>query len=393
MPKRPSRPPEPQHSASSEEYKRYAINLKKYNNYLHWNKEALAALEHRFPRSLTPKRNKFQNLSMSYTIREAADYLESLVNTDMEKRETYCAIAKDIMQQTYQQNLEGPDEYFAAMQRDKHSINVLKQGELSYDTLIIHSQEAFHHSGIPMKEMRTIDEAWRKIHDTTHYIGKTRWTEFTHFHTKRIKELQDDCMDQHGTTHITNQMTALEARTNQMAALEARTQTDLLQLEENKSQLAHEYKISQTNHVPSEVRAEPSTLRSSVMGAASAYFTTNDINTNLATENAELLKQLEGLNRQNQTHQQTRPGSRPPTTTSSSGATPIDQWRTWTFWCHTHGANLSHHSTACSRPKDGHKKEATQRNPMGGNNTRDHLTGQWCHPVYHTPHATPTTTA
>jgi hypothetical protein len=233
-----------------------------------------------------------------------------------------------------------------------------------------------------MKEMRTIDEAWRKVQDTTHYIGKTRWTAFTDFYTKSIKELQDDGMDQHETAHITNQMAALEARTNQMAALEARTQTDLLQLEENQSQLAHAYKIIHANHVPSEVRTEPSTSRSSVTGAASAYFTTNDINTNLETKVAELQRQLEALTRQNQTHQQTRQGSRPPTTTSS-GATPTDQWRTWTFWCHTHGANLSHHSNACSHTKYGHKKEATQRNPMGGNSKRDYLTGQWCHPVHH----------
>jgi hypothetical protein len=191
MPTRPSRPPEPQHSASSEEYKRYAIDLQKYNNYLHWNKEALAALKHRFPKSLTPERNKFEALPITYTIREAVDYLESLVNTDVEKRETYCAIVRDITRRTYQQNLEGLDEYFAAMQCNKHSIDVLKQGELSYDILIIHSQETFRHSGIPMKEMRTIDEAWRKIHDTTHYIGKTKWTAFTDFYTKIIKELQD----------------------------------------------------------------------------------------------------------------------------------------------------------------------------------------------------------
>jgi ribosomal protein S20 len=55
-------------------------------------------------------------------------------------------------------------------------------------------------------------------------------------------------MDQHGTAHLTNQMVALAARTNQMEALEARTQTDLLQLEENQSQLAHAYKIIHTNH-------------------------------------------------------------------------------------------------------------------------------------------------
>jgi hypothetical protein len=229
---------------------------------------------------------------MSYMIREAVEYLKSLVNTDVEKRETYCAIVGDIIRRKYQPNLEGPIKYFAAMQRDKHSINVLKQGELTYDTLIIHSQDAFRHSGIPMKEMRTIDEAWRKVLDTTHYIGKTRWTAFTDFYTKRIKELQDDGMDQHGTAHLTNRM----------AALEARTQTDLLQLGENQSQLAHAYKSIKTTHVLSDVRTEPSTPRSLVTGA-SAYFESNDINTNLATELkkvAELQRTLEDLTRQHQ---------------------------------------------------------------------------------------------
>ena len=388
MPKGPPLPTEPPKSASTSAYKRYTIDQQKYNQYLHWNTEALTALEHRFPNSLTPKKNKFDALPITYTIREAVDYLESLVNTDVEKRETYCAIVRDITRRTYQPNLEGPNEYFAAMQSDKHSIDVLKQSELTYDALIIHSQDAFRHSGIPMKEMRTIDEAWRKDQVTYNYIGKTKWTAFTNFYTKTIKELQDDGMDHNGTAHLTNQMAALVTRTNK---IEARTQTDLLQLEENQSQLAHAYKSIKSNHVPSEVTTEPNTLRSSVTGPASAYFTTNDINTNLTTEVAELRKQLENLTRQNQTHQQTRQGSRPPTTTNRGA--PTDQWRTWTFWCHTHGANLTHNSNACSRPKDGHKKEATQRNPMGGNCKRDYLTGQWCHPVYHTPHATPTTAA
>jgi hypothetical protein len=80
----------------SSEYKRYTIDQQKYNKFLHWNTKALAALEHRFPNSLTPKRNKFEALPITYTIREAVDYLESLVNTDVEKRETYCAIVRDI---------------------------------------------------------------------------------------------------------------------------------------------------------------------------------------------------------------------------------------------------------------------------------------------------------
>jgi hypothetical protein len=45
-------------------------------------------------------------------------------------------------------------------------------------------------------------------------IGKTRWTAFTDFYAKRIKELQDDGMDQHGTVHLKNQMAALEEYPN-----------------------------------------------------------------------------------------------------------------------------------------------------------------------------------
>jgi hypothetical protein len=71
-----------------------------------------------------------------------------------------------------------------------------------------------------MKEMRTIDEAWRKDQVTNHYIGKIRWTAFTDFYTKSIKELQDDGMDHNGTAHLTNQMAALVTRTNK---IEART--------------------------------------------------------------------------------------------------------------------------------------------------------------------------
>jgi hypothetical protein len=66
MPKGPSRPMEPPKSASSGAYKRYTMDQQKYNKYFHWNNEALAALAHRFLQSLTPKRNKFEALPISW---------------------------------------------------------------------------------------------------------------------------------------------------------------------------------------------------------------------------------------------------------------------------------------------------------------------------------------
>jgi hypothetical protein len=50
------------------------------------------------------------------------------MNSDKQSKpnETYCAIVGDIIRRKYQPNLEGRIEYFAAMQRDKHSIDVLK---------------------------------------------------------------------------------------------------------------------------------------------------------------------------------------------------------------------------------------------------------------------------
>jgi hypothetical protein len=51
-----------------------------------------------------------------------------IMNSDKQSKpnETYCAIVGDIIRRKYQPNLEGRIEYFAAMQRDKHSIDVLK---------------------------------------------------------------------------------------------------------------------------------------------------------------------------------------------------------------------------------------------------------------------------
>ena len=204
MPKGPTRPIRPSTTTSSSEYKRYTIDLHEYKTYFHWNKQALIAIEHRFPGSLTPKRNKFEALPSTYTIREAVDYLEALVNTDIEKREAYCAILNETIQRKYYPNLEGPIKYFAEMKMDQHSIAVLKQGEMTYDTLIIHSQNSLRHSGIPMKEMQIIDEAWTKETTNTIYIGRTKWTAFTTFYTKIIKELHDDDMDQQGATHLAN---------------------------------------------------------------------------------------------------------------------------------------------------------------------------------------------
>ena len=213
MPKGPTRPTEPLPTASSNDYKWYTLEHHKYKTYVHWNKQALIALEHRFPGSLTPKRNKFEALPSTYTIREAVEYLESLVDTAIEKREAYCAILYDTIQRKYQPNLEGPTKYFAEMKRDQHSIAVLKQGDMTYDTPIIHSQNALRQSGIPMKEMRIIDEAWTKEATTTIYVGQTKWTAFTTFYTKRIKDLHDDGMDQQAT-HLANRLTQLEKATH-----------------------------------------------------------------------------------------------------------------------------------------------------------------------------------
>ena len=67
-----------------------------------------------------------------------------------------------------------------------------------------------------------------------------------------------------------------------------------------------------------------------------------------------------------------------------------DSLRQWKFFCHTHGVNLTHSSGDCPRPNEGHNKEANKCSPLGGNENRNHLWMQWCEPVTHKAHPSPT---
>jgi hypothetical protein len=81
--------------------------------------------------------------------------------------------------------------------------------------------------------MRTIDEAWRKDQVTYNYIGKTRWTAFTNFYTKNIKELQDDGMDHNGTAHLKERQFEYNMPSTE--------QNNIIQIEDNGDSIAPEY--------------------------------------------------------------------------------------------------------------------------------------------------------
>ena len=54
-------------------------------------------------------------------------------------------------------------------------------------------------------------------------------------------------------------------------------------------------------------------------------------------------------------------------------------------WCHTHGCDTmqGHHldgkgkNIECEKPDPNHKEEATMKNPMGGNSSRDGKAWKW----------------
>ena len=171
-----------------------------------------------------------------------------------------------------------------------------------------------------------------------------------------------------------------------MTQLENTTHTDLVTLGDNQKQLEQAYKTIQTgNVVPKDVVTEPSTPPSTVTGGSAYSAKVLAIDTELKRV-TNLRKHLEDLARQQQATLRTKPP-----TNSRSTTTTTDKWRAWKFCLHTHGANLTHNSPACTRPQSRHKQDVTKTNPMGGNTGRYHLYEQWYHPVLHTNHTSPTT--
>ena len=206
LPAPPSRPKEPSDLvAASWEFDRYLMKQEQYTLYMHWNQAALAVLEHRFPSCLAFKRTRL-GLPLLFTIREAMDYMEGLCNSEVERSETFRARFKEINNRVYKHNLNGPIEYFAAMQSDKHIIDLVKCGDMPYVNLIMHCQKALQESGLPKQEMKTIDADWQKADEAAAdkvtaekaktqpdpnitYTADEKWTAFTTFYIKRINEL------------------------------------------------------------------------------------------------------------------------------------------------------------------------------------------------------------
>ena len=168
---------------------------------------------------------------------------------------------------------------------------------------------------------------------------------------------------------------------NRMSRLENSTHADIVTLGDNQKQLEQAYKtIKTSNLVPKEVAPNSGTPNSSVTGDTA--FSTRE--SALEGQVQQLRKQVEQLTRQGQDHTKT---SRKNT---AATAAKTGKWKQWTFWCHSHGSNLSHNSNNCTHRKGNHKDEATKDNPMGGNSSRDYLDGLYCHPVLHTQHTSPT---
>ena len=161
-------------------------------------------------------------------------------------------------------------------------------------------------------------------------------------------------------------------------------------LGDNQKQLEQAYKTIQTgNHIPQEVATEPNTPTSTVTGESAYSTKVLEMNAELKRA-SDVRKDLEAFARQQQSTLRTKP--KPPATGRRNLIhTTTEGWQSWTFWCYTHGTNLTHNSPACNRPQTGHKQAATKLNPMGGNTSRDHLHDLWCHPTQRSIHTSPNT--
>ncbi len=187
LPTPPERPtcPATDLSGLSGAFKRFLYKQTEFNRYKHWNKEALTALECRFPKCLTPKRNKLKALPLNFTIREGMDYVEELASSDTEQREAYCKLLMTVTTRDYVPNPDGPVEFFANMASDKHSIDVLNCGEMPYSPLMVHCTVALRQSGVPKKEMRRLDDEWKlqKKTMTDGHSPEEEWIDYIDFHS------------------------------------------------------------------------------------------------------------------------------------------------------------------------------------------------------------------
>jgi hypothetical protein len=97
-PKQPTEPvPDPTTGkiAKSALFK-YTGDLREYKNCSHWTKEALRAIEVKFPTSLNSKKNRLGGFAISLTSQTAMDHVMESVNKPIARRTAHCAFTLSI---------------------------------------------------------------------------------------------------------------------------------------------------------------------------------------------------------------------------------------------------------------------------------------------------------
>jgi hypothetical protein len=251
------------------------------------------------------------------------------------------------------------------MEDDKHSIDILKCGDLSFDNLMIHCQTAFRNSPLPADKTRDIDLEWEKDeikYEAAADYDSGRWERFKTFYIDKIKDLNEDGL----IKGKANSVRELEAKFDDLETRFTAKEYDIDMLNSNQMEIDRALHVG--GDIPSMIGSSPGTTSN----------LTTTINSHQIQEMVNKAFEARFAERHNQHQTGSYSHNQQPGTTTQRPGTPAPDM------------NLRHDSPGCDHHKDNHKKEATKDNPMGGNTKRDHLWMKWCSPVDHKAYEQPT---
>ena len=373
MPKRPKEVPTTSASAVLKQYKR---NLAHYLRCEDIRTAGLMIIEHKFPMSLEHKRTQ-HGLPHNLTLQDAFNHIEDRLRQGQQRITATINIKNKIATREYtHQNPTSCLSFLREMERDKEEIDTIGESMVTFTDLMMYCQQAFRNT-LRKSTVRDIDNTWKvKLKElTAPHDSWATWTEFKEYYDKAFTEKDKDDI-------------LTENRGRAKAALAGNTLTDiqarLSDLETDTAQLDSAFSAMQnttinqgyapsvathTNSVPNMV----GTATDNTITALTTIMSSPDMKELLTTVMRDEIKRAIPKQQHN----------------DGGGRQPRGSWDQWKYWCHTHGANLTHNSKECPRPRTGHKGNVTKTDPMGGNTRKDHLWMKYCHPTTYRAYDTP----
>lgn len=357
----------------------YARKKKRYDEYAHWNEQAIQALDNRFPRALDGKTTDEGEFPIDFTIREAFKYLDSRYGGDAATLKASAKIRKELNARRCDPEDLGGEAFFKAQLKDYKALRNLgvpmNKTELTYITVT-----ALEDSDLRPKTLDSIRNDFEEAYDQPPQAADFNTVRaFYEKELHRAYQLRDKKSGR-AVKALAARMDQTDARIDRNEDMLGTTLHTAYSAEQKLQELA-----SSQQSVPPTIATTHTGTLPSVSGVSSqsemALFTSK-ILSEFAAMRGEVQALQTDMAQVKQGHGQSGQTKRTPKTTTTR------PWRQWKFYCYSCGVTVHHSSPDCPRKKPGHKDEATFQNQLGGNNAKNHLWMMWCHPVTSRVHKT-----